>query len=229
MYQRWTTLLPAGIELCLIQLPGREGRIGETAYTRLGPLIESTAAAITPLLTVPFAFFGHSMGALIAFELTRYLRRRGVPAPAHLFVSAARAPDHEHDEPSLAGLSDDDFIQEVQCRYQSLPEAVLADGELMALVLPTMRRDFELLDAYAYGHDEPLACPITCFGGAADRSVTEAHLAAWRTQTTGAFAVSMCPGHHLYLSEAAPLVVKTITLALQTHLRSTAGTTSMAS
>ncbi len=207
IFRTWAEMLPSTIEVCPIQLPGRENRLLETPFSTLSPLIEHVAQALLPRLDLPFAFFGHSMGALISFELARYLRRKTYPfAPAHLFVSAHRAPQLPDPDPPTYYLPNAAFLNELR-RLNGTPEEILQNQDLLRLLLPTLRADFALCETYQYVPDVPLGCPITTFGGLQDDEVSHEMLAAWRQQTSGAFTLRYFVGDHFFLhNEQAALL-----------------------
>ncbi len=197
IYRAWPDFLPISVELVPVHLPGRETRINEPPFTRLRPLVETLAAVITPHLDKPFAIFGHSMGALIGFELARQLRREHKPQPVHLFISG-------RDAPHLAGgclhtfqLPEPEFVEEVR-RLNGTPKEVLDHQELRKLVLPSLRSDFEIVQTYAYLPEPKLDCPISVFGGLQDR-IPRLQLEGWREHTNAAFSLDMLPGDHFFL------------------------------
>jgi surfactin synthase thioesterase subunit len=203
----WLRAAPPGLQVCPVQLPGRENRLWEPPFTELAPLVRGLADAAAPLLDRPLALFGHSMGALLGFELARELRRRAASPPVALFLSAHRAPHLPSRSPTIHHLPDSEFIQEVTRRYQAIPAAVLQDAELMRLLLPGLKADFGVLERYVYAPEAPLECPLTVFGGEADPTVTGPELEAWRDQTTGPFHVRLFPGDHFFLrTQAQPLL-----------------------
>lgn len=202
VYANWAESLPDTIELCPIQLPGRETRFRENAHDRLTPLVQELEQALRPYLDKPFAFFGHSLGALIAFELTRRLRRFAAPLPVHLFVSARRAPHLPDPDSALHQLPDDAFVDGLQRRYNAIPDVILQDPEYLQLFLPTLRADFAVVETYAY-HEEPaLDCPITGFCGREDSRATPEAMAGWQSHTRAAFHLETFPGGHFYLQSA---------------------------
>jgi surfactin synthase thioesterase subunit len=182
-----------------VQLPGRENRLAEPSYRRLQPLVQAVADGLTPNLDGPFALFGHSMGALVSFELARELRRRG-RFPACLLLSSFRAPHLPDPDPPIYHLPDAEFIQELVDLGGTPPE-VLENAELMELVLPRLRADLEVCDTYSYAPEAPLACPITVFGGVDDQEVHPEELEGWREHTSGAFHLRLYAGGHFYLHE----------------------------
>jgi medium-chain acyl-[acyl-carrier-protein] hydrolase len=206
IFRRWPAALPANIEVCLVRLPGREARLREPPFTRLEPLVATLADILRPLLDRPFAFFGHSMGALVAFELARHVRARCQIAPRHLFVSARRAPQCASTDPFLHVLPEAEFRRAIR-ELGGTPEQVLADEELLSLLLPAVRADFTVAETYAYGEEPPLDCPITAFGGRDDPRVGDTQLDAWRQQTRRDFRRYMFPGGHFFIHSAeAPLL-----------------------
>jgi len=202
VFHPWPDHLPKGVEVCALQLPGRGGRLREPTFTRVSQLIPIVAEVILPYLDMPFAFFGHSLGAFIAFELARQLRRQLDLQPAHLFVSGQRAPQMPDPHPPIRHLPDGEFIEEVRCRYNGIPETVLQTPELMEILLPSLRADFSMNETYRYLAGDPLNCSISCFGGMDDRSRTREELMAWRAQTVGSFELKMIPGDHFFIQTA---------------------------
>jgi medium-chain acyl-[acyl-carrier-protein] hydrolase len=195
----WPTHLPAKVELCAVQYPGREERLSETPYVQFPALVAAIAEAIYPYLNKPFAFFGHSLGALVCFETAQYLRQQGALSPVHLFVSGCRAPQFINSNSPPSTLSDAMFIEEVRQRYGGIPDLVMQNHELLELFLPILRADFALLGNYRYEQRPPLCVPLSVFGGEADHQVHYGHLTAWREQTQGDFALNILPGNHFFL------------------------------
>ncbi|AKH87110.1 gramicidin dehydrogenase [Streptomyces sp. CNQ-509] len=200
-YRDWHDLAPPGIQVCPLELPGRGGRILEPPMTRLPQLAGALADALSPHLDRPFAVFGHSMGGLLAFELTRTLRRRRRPLPAHLFVSATAAPDVPRTRPPVHQASDADVVGELRT-LGGTPRELLEDEELMRLMLPTIRADFSVLENYRYGPEPPLPVPLTVLGGADDPLVPVPDLEGWRRQTDGDAGLRLLQGGHFFLHPA---------------------------
>jgi medium-chain acyl-[acyl-carrier-protein] hydrolase len=197
VFRGWAEGLP-DVEVWVASLPGRWSRLQERPLTDLPTLVEQLELALRPLAGDRFAFFGHSLGAQVAFELARRLRRRGQPQPLHLFVSASPAPQCPSSHPPLHTLPREAFIAVLRARHALLDE-VLTHQELLDLVLPALLADFTLLETAVYVTEPPLGCPITAFGGAADVQVSAAELAAWSAQTTATFTQRLLPGDHLFL------------------------------
>lgn len=202
----WTKYLTVRCEAGIIQLPGRGNLLFETPCRRIGPLIEDLSKAIEPLTDKPFAFFGHSMGAIVAFELAARQRRKLKPLPKMLFVSGCVAPHIYVKERPLHQLPDGDLIEELK-RLGGTPSELLENAELMELVLPALRADCEMLYFYRYQPDEPFKFPIAAFGGDEDDNVGPLQLEAWRAQTSGDFSLKIFSGDHFFLlSQTLPLL-----------------------
>ncbi len=175
--------------------------------------VRAIASALIPYLDKPFVFFGHSMGGLISFELTRLLRRKSARSPVHLFISGRRAPQLPSEKPPIHTLPELAFLQELR-HLKGTPEEVLVNTELMQLLLPILRADFAVLETYLYTKEPPLECPITVFGGWQDREVSCDELEAWREQTSTAFSLYMLPGDHFFIHSAQTLLFQRITKQL---------------
>ena len=212
-FRSWSEPLAPVAFVVPVRLPGRESRASEPAFERMEPLVEALVEQIRPFLDAPFSFFGHSMGAGIAFELARALRRCGLPLPRSLHVSGARAPQFRlnHTPPPEPSLRD--FIEELR-RLEGFPPSVLNQPELLKLALPALLSDARLYRNYIYAPEPPLACPVFAYGGDADPNVTSAHLDAWREQTTARFERTEFPGGHFYFESALPALLA----AVRTHL-----------
>jgi surfactin synthase thioesterase subunit/glycosyltransferase involved in cell wall biosynthesis len=184
--------------ICPVRLPGREARMAEAPFERMEPLVAALADAIVPYLARPFAFLGHSMGAAVAFELARLLRRRSQPLPKLLVASGARAPQFRRNYTPPPAPGDEQFLAELQ-RLEGTPDELIDDAALMRAVLPALRADASLYRKYVYAEDAPLDCAIRAYGGAEDSNVRREHLEAWAEQTTASFAVRLFPGGHFYM------------------------------
>ena len=186
----------------------------EPACTRLEPLVESLTREIVPYLDRPFAFFGHSMGAIISFELARRLRwERGIE-PDHLFISAQRAPQLPEQDPYIHDLPEPEFLAELG-RLKGTPRELLEHTELMQLLLPLLRADFAVCRTYTYFSSTPLRCPITVLGGLQDETVPRTQLEPWRDQTTGLFRVHMLEGDHFFINRQQTAILSIILDTLQ--------------
>ncbi|MEV0128970.1 alpha/beta fold hydrolase [Dactylosporangium sp. NPDC050688] len=201
-FRAWTTGLPAGsgdVEVCAVQLPGREGRFGEPAAGDLAGLAAPLGRALLPLLDVPFALVGNSMGALVAFELAHHLQRRYLLPPVRLVAAAAHPPGARPPGPDLAGLDDDAFVTLLQRRYGGIPEEILDQPEILRAYLPVLRADLTMLEAYRPAPGRPpLRCPVTAFVGDQDRSLDLGRAEGWRS-SAAAFDGHTLPGGHFAL------------------------------
>lgn len=213
VYRQWAGRLPAGVEVCLAHLPGRDTRLREPPYTDLMRLVETLGRAIAPHLDRPFAFFGHSMGAMISFELARLLRREGRQSPAALFLSGRQAPQLPVTERRSFDLPDEEFKEKL-LELNGTPREVLEHPELMELMMPLLRADFSVVETYEYEPGPPLDCPILAFGGTEDPSVSQEQVEGWRAQTTSLFRLWMIPGDHFFLNSAADLLLQRLSREL---------------
>jgi medium-chain acyl-[acyl-carrier-protein] hydrolase len=209
VFRGWERDLPPNVDVFAAQYPGHETRIAEAPFRQLAPLLADLDAALRPLLDRPFAFFGHSMGAVVAFELARRLRREGRAQPTQLFVSARRAPHLPPSRPNVHDQSDDELIAELQ-RISAFPAEVLEHAELMQLLLPILRADFELVETHRHADEEPLAIPITAFAGRRDAVVRVDQMEAWREHTNGAFALHEIDGDHLFVRGERAAVLRVL-------------------
>ncbi len=218
MYRGWGEPLGPQVELCALQLPGRESRLREPPFTRMAEAVHDVAEALQSYLDIPFALFGHSMGAVICFEFARLLRSQSGIAPVHLFISGRPAPQYPHRRPFLSSLRDDQFVAEIRRRYNGIPGQVLKDPELMELLLPVLRADVEMLETYEYRPGPSLGCPITAFGGREDTETPFEELTGWREQTNTRFRADVLPGDHFFVRSAEAEVLDIISRQLQMEL-----------
>lgn len=202
-YGAWPAGLPDTVEVCAVQLPGREGRFGEPLFTDVRALIPALCDGIAPLLDGPFALFGHSLGAPLAYETALALGRDRRLSPARLFVSGHRAPHLPRQYPPIHQLPDRAFVEELR-RLNGTPAEVFAAPELLELVLPVLRADFRMAETYTPSLDGELSCPLVALGSTEDDRVSLATLEGWREMTTGPFEMVMFPGDHFYLKTQGP-------------------------
>lgn len=214
IFRAWSDGLPADVEVCPVQLPGRGTRLTEPPFTRLAPLIQALAKALLPLLDKPFVFFGHSLGALVSFELARQLRRQYAAQPVRLFISADRAPQIHYRDPPVHSLPEGEFLSELR-RLNGTPREVLEDEELRQVMLPLLRADFAVYETYRYSTEPPLDCPISAFGGLQDQRVSRGDLEAWRNQTSVSFSLRMFPGDHFFLNTTQPALLRVLSQELR--------------
>lgn len=202
VFRRWPVSLQGLAEVCPVLLPGREARFREPAFTRVESLVAALEAASFDLLDRPFAVFGHSMGALIAYEWCRLLERQRRIRPACLIISGSRPPHASFSDAGVHGLDDDAFLERLHERYQAIPDLVRQNRELAAIVLPALRADFELLETYRHEAGDRLGCPILAFGGRRDQTVSPQELGGWSAHTDGAFEHRLLDGDHFFIRSA---------------------------
>jgi medium-chain acyl-[acyl-carrier-protein] hydrolase len=201
LYRTWQAGLPR-VHVYPIQLPGRGRRLAEPSFVRMQDMVEATVQAILPLLTRRFALFGHSMGALLAFEVARVLEHRCQRLPDHVFLAAARAPARQVYRTRIHHLSDPDFITELRA-LRGTPEELLNDPQALAILLPMLRADFEVVETYRYEAGPPVSSPFTVIGGTDDRSATRDDLEPWSAHTRGRCTLQVLPGDHFFIRTQA--------------------------
>jgi medium-chain acyl-[acyl-carrier-protein] hydrolase len=181
-------------------------------------MLDSMLPSFQRQSNIPFVFFGHSMGALIGFELARLLRRVGLPGPVHMVVSGHRAPQLPDPHPAIHALNDAEFLARIRL-LGGTPEAVLQDPELIDLVRPVLRADFAVCENYVYTAEEPLDCSLAAFGGTNDIRVRRDEVSAWHAQTSKSFSQRMFPGGHFFIQTAQALVLRVLGQDLRQVLR----------
>jgi len=205
----WTKHLASNIELCAVLLPGREIRLNEPPITDMRTLLSALMPAVLDLMDRPFAFFGHSLGALIAFEATRWLRQYGHAQPDRLLVSGLGAPQLPKTQTEFHTLADGELVEQLR-KLGATPDAVIADAELLSLVLSAVRADFAMFERYTYRVESPIDCPITVFGGDADRETPVLSLAAWQHQTRADVKIRLFSGGHFFINGSKTEFPKTL-------------------
>jgi surfactin synthase thioesterase subunit/glycosyltransferase involved in cell wall biosynthesis len=210
-FARWS-ILP---DVCITaaHLPGRENRAVEPPPQSMTELVGALADAIQPFLNRPYGLFGHSMGAVVAFELAQLLRERNQPQPRALYVSGARAPRFRRGWTPPPEPSEEEFKQEL-LRLEGIPAEALENEELLSVILPALRADTALYRNYIYKDRPPLDCPIHAYGGDSDPNVKREHLEAWQEHTTGAATVRLFQGGHFFLQTAQKLFLKALSADL---------------
>lgn len=209
-YREWQPYFePLGVEIVPIQLPGRENRISEPFPVNVDELIMAMIEELQPYLDRPLAIWGHSMGAVLGYELALRLRLAEIAPVKCLLASAKEAPHIKVSLSKTIGLSDPEFIESVR-QYDGLPSAVLNEPEMLELVLPALRADFELCEQYQFHPSQPLDCPIYCYGGIQDKTVSHAGMMAWESLTSQSFTFRRFPGDHFYTKSQPGLLFKAI-------------------
>jgi pyochelin biosynthesis protein PchC len=211
-FRPWPASLAPGIEVLAVQYPGREDRAAEPCVTNMADLANQIHAALGPSLPETFAFFGHSMGAILAFEVARRIAREEGRGPAHLFVSGRPAPPRQRHR-DLHRAGDDAFIAELRSLGGTDPR-ILQDSEVLDLIVPVMRGDYTASETYRFEPGPPLSCDITAMTGDRDWLATVEDAAAWSTHTTGAFSLQVYPGGHFYLDDYRAQVLEQISSSL---------------
>lgn len=211
-YRDWGAWAPSWLGVRPVELPGRGRRLTEAPLRRMRVLAGALASVIERREDGPYALFGHSMGALVAFEVTQLLRARGCRGPRHLFVSAMAPPQSGRGRAGALHTAPDEVLVERLRTYNGTPPEVLANDELLALVLPTIRADFEVLETYL-PNLAPLDVPVTVFGGRDDPLVSPADLMGWRTVASMS-GLRVFTGGHFYLADQGRAVVDAIASTL---------------
>lgn len=199
IYHLWPEGLPANVEVCSLQLPGRPPRLDQLPFTGMAELVDELYQVMHPVLNTPFAFFGHCMGALIAYALTRKLLQKNASLPVRLFLSGRKALHIPALHPPLHQMSLDEFIG-VMRLFQIVPDEVLVNTDLLKLFMPALRADFELAEKWAPNLSlPPLPTSIWTFGGADDILATREEMKAWRGYTQNGFKTFILPGDHFFI------------------------------
>jgi len=216
---QWTQPLGPQIECVRVQYPGRAQRHKEKPCATVVSLAEEIGSQWHRLSSKPFAFYGHSFGALVAFELARHLRRQGYPGPEWLFVGCSRAPHLELPFGLIHTLPEDDFIQAIQSRYGEIPADLIRDRELRAIFIPPLLADFTAYELYKVAPEQPLSIPITAFAGREDKAATPASVQEWSGHTEREFEMIVLPGGHFPANSSQDLLIR----AIRNRLRNLSG------
>ena len=210
LFSKWFAEPHPLIERWAVHYPGRGSRHHEPPIKNIFLLAGALSRAIQPFLDQPFVFFGHSFGALVAYELALHLRRRGLPQPNILFVSACSAPHLLDPQPPIHELPDPEFLKSLQ-KLNGIPSELLHQPDVIQLLLPILRADFEAIESYLYTPDElPLNRPIIAFGGLSDPRVSRARLEGWASHTDSSFKSQYFPGDHFFVNTARKLIMASI-------------------
>jgi surfactin synthase thioesterase subunit len=209
VFRSWD--LGTDIEVSAMQLPGREWRRDELPITRMDALVANLLPAVLKWLDDPrpALFFGYSMGAALSYALTVRLQKSGARLPDALFVAACRAPQLLTGTVPVSNLNDEDFVSAIR-RFGGMPDAILAEPELLQLDMPVLRADFEVLGTYQLQLHSPLSCPLTVYGGSEDPHATRTELAQWRGLTANEFQLRIFSGGHFFINEARAQLLKTL-------------------
>jgi medium-chain acyl-[acyl-carrier-protein] hydrolase len=204
IFRHWSQRIP--FEIFAVEYPGRGLRRSEPPATRSSVLIDQIVAAIRPYLDRPFAVFGHSMGAFVSFEVLRRLRAAGAPDPTGFVVSGCRAPTVKARRKPAHTLPESEFIEELRS-LGGTPDEVLADRDLLRLLLPTLRADFELAETYVCKAGPKISCPVFAYAGIKDPDITREEVEAWRDECASSFRLRIFPGDHFFIHSAEALLL----------------------
>lgn len=213
-YHTWSELLPDEIEVIALQLPGRTSRIFEKPHHSMNSLVEELSSFEGDLTSKPYLLFGHSMGSLIAFELASKFQQVGLRPPEHLIASACRAPHLPRKKRGFQNCSDEELIHELY-ELNGTAKEILANKELMDLMIPTLRADMKIASEYV-ASKAPLTCPVSVFGGSDDPYVSLDELQHWSDLSTQAVEVFEIAGNHFFLESNRRLTVNRV-LAIARH------------
>jgi len=208
-FREWSNHLPRSVEICAVQLPGRE-----TPIASADEIVDALLPEILPLLDRPFVLFGHSMGAIIAFELARRLQKEGNVAPRCLVVSGRVAPHRTLRRSPINHLPSEAFIEGLR-KLGGTPPEVLGDADLMSMIEPMLRADLTVHEAYEYRAEPRLKCDVLAFGGLRDSEAGRADVEAWRDSTDGFFGLQMMPGDHFFIRSAQPIFLRALSIELR--------------
>ncbi len=205
VFRKWTPHVSRDVQMMAIQMPGRESRLSEDLHVDMPVAVAAIVDDLLPWLDRPFAFLGHSLGSLMSFCVARELRERGAPMPLHMFLSARRAPHLAGPRRALHGLPRDELLRELRS-LEGTPSAVLEHEELLELLLPILRADFQLNERYVHADAAPLPCTATVMGGLSDHAADRAQLAQWAQHFAGPTELDMFPGGHFYVDQMLPVL-----------------------
>lgn len=197
VFRPWVGRLP-GVAVCPLQLPGRETRAHEDPYVRMGPLAEESARVVLEdARGGPYALYGHSLGALVGFEMIHEIRRLGGPPPVRFLLSACSAPQLADPDPrfTVADPTDEQILDLLRM-LGGTPESVLTHPFFLRTVLPVVRADLMVKATYDYRRRPPLDVPVTAFAGVDDPRAGVEAIDAWREQTTSPFQTHTLVGGH---------------------------------
>ena len=215
VYRQWGLGLPSSVEVAAVQLPGRANRLREPPVADIPLLVDALVSNLTPHFQGRFAFFGHSMGAVLAHELAHALRDRGLPLPTHLILSGRKAPTVPNRFPPLSHLPDHVFVTEINSRYGGIAPEILQHQDVLNLLLPCLRADIAALENFVPPDRSPLNIPIAAFGGDRDHQTPVENLEPWRQETTADFDVRVFPGGHFYLDPLREKVLAEVAAILR--------------
>lgn len=210
IYYQWAKDFPSNIEVCCVNLAGREKRFLEKAESNFSNLISDLYRAILPYTNKPFAFFGHSMGALISYELAILFRKNSNILPSCLFLSARSAPHIKHNQEHIHNLPDDLFVERLHKRYNGIPSVIMSEKDLLNLFLPTLRADIKMVELHEHKEKEALSCPIVAFCGSEDNIATKENVSSWKDYTLSNFDIEIIEGDHFFINTSKSIIINKI-------------------
>jgi medium-chain acyl-[acyl-carrier-protein] hydrolase len=216
-FRDWANDLPENVEVVAIQLPGRAERHREQPFTDMRKLVVELYDAIHPFLDKPYFFFGHSLGATVAYELTARIQALGRAMPLHVMLSASQAPTADRRILRTSTLSDDEFSDHLRM-YCGTPEVVIRDRSFFNAYLPRLRADFALIESYACPSRSSLQCPVSAYGGSDDPWIPESSVAGWGF-CADTFDYRLFPGGHFYIRESRTELLQSLRKSIASHLR----------
>lgn len=212
-FRLWPRDLPDDVEVLGVQVPGREPPFRTRPLDSIDDIVAAVVPAMLTLDDLPFAIFGHSMGALVAFEVTLALEAARGPSPTHLFVSSRNSPDVPTDAEPMHEMPDEEFLDAMHDRYKAVPDVIRHEVELLALLLPVLRADVRAFETYRPRGGRTVACPVHVFGGSDDRHPRPDRLAEWQRVAAQPVRVQVFDGDHFYLNSQRPALASAIAAA----------------
>lgn len=198
-YTSWSKFSPEWIEISSIQYPGHETRILEPLSDNFNELVDSISESLISYVTAPFAFFGHSMGGLFAYEIARKIRSKNMNEPFVLFISGRNAPNSQSILPPISKYPEEAFIRELNNRYGKLPNEIIDEPEIRKIYLPILRNDLSLVETYSHAVSTPLSSPIFIYCGTKDSLTEREKMLGWHKLTTGKITERWFDGDHFYI------------------------------
>ena len=221
VFAGWGEKLKPGIEVWAAHPRGRGIRYTEPPHRSVAEMVQDYLPVLRAHLDLPFAFYGHSLGGLVALELAQQLRAEGLPLPGNLFIGASAPPAAGLIHPVISHLSDEGFVTAVQERYSGIPESVFKESELMEIFLPALKADFSAYETFDRNCVRLVSCPITAFAGSEDAVIVPDVMQEWCRHTEVSFDLRIIPGDHFFLSSSGQLVLSTIGEKMKSSLPET--------
>lgn len=209
IFLSWQEKINPAIEICAIQLPGRGKRFLDPLINSIPELIAELAPVVSENSDLPFSFFGHSLGGLIAYELCHYLVERKLKQPSQLFVSGCDAPRYRSKDKNIHTLPHEEFVASLK-KYNGTPSEIFSYPELLNTLLPTIRSDFFMAETYSYTSRNRLLLPINVFAGLQDDYDSPEQVTGWKEETSNACDIQWFKGDHFFINTATDQVIEQI-------------------